>query len=238
MPLTPRQLRIYLLSAAALLLIIVIGFYAYARWRLHSLGRITAQKLSTEVSRSTEGFTLSKSEAGHTLFTIHAARAIEYKQGGRAQLHDVGIIVYGKSGDRFDQISGGDFQYDPQSGEVVAAGDVEIDLEANGQGSLRPDQAPPREQKNLIHIRTSGLTFSQKTGIASTPNNVEFRLPQASGSARGATWDSNAGILTLPAAVNMRSTGPYPSQVTAARAVLTRSPHQAVLDDVRFTVTP
>ena len=51
MPLTPRQLRIYLLSTAALLLIIVIGFYAYARWRLHSLGRITAQKLSTEVSR-------------------------------------------------------------------------------------------------------------------------------------------------------------------------------------------
>ena len=235
MPLTPRQLRIYLLSAAAMLLIIVIGFYAYARWRLHSLGRITAQKLSTEVSRSTEGFTLSKSEAGHTLFTIHAARAIEYKQGGRAQLHDVGIIVYGKSGDRFDQISGGDFQYDPQSGEVVAAGDVEIDLEANGQGSLRPDQAPPREQKNLIHIRTRGLTFSQKTGIASTPNNVEFRLPQASGSARGAIWDSNAGILTLPAAVNMRSTGPYPSQVTAARAVLTRSPHQAVLDDAHET---
>src|SRR5438067_7194946 len=232
MPLTPRQLRMYLLSAAAMLLIIVIGFYAYARWRLHSLGRITAQKLSTEVSRSTEGFTLSKSEAGHTLFTIHAAKAIEYKQGGRAALHDVGIVVYGKAGDRFDQISGSDFEYDPQSGEVVAAGDVEIDLEANGQGSLRPDQAPPREQKNLIHIRTSGLTFNQKTGIASTANNVEFRLPQASGSARGATWDSNAGILTLPAAVNIRSAGPHPSEVTAVRAVLTRTPHQAVLDDV------
>src|SRR5207248_7850183 len=37
------------------------------------------------------------------------------------------------------------------------------------------------------------------------------------------------------AAVNMRSTGPYPSQVTAARAVLTRTPHQAVLYDVHET---
>src|SRR5437764_12779487 len=155
MPLTSRQLRVFLLSAAALLLVIVVSFYLYARWRLHSLGRVTAQKLSTEVSRSTEGFTLSKSEAGHTLFTIHAARAIEYKQGGRAQLHDVGIVVYGKAGDRFDQISGSDFQYDPQSGEVVAAGDVEIDLEANAQGSLRPDQAPPPEHKNLTHIRSN-----------------------------------------------------------------------------------
>ena len=235
MPLTPRQLRVYLLSAAAMLLVIVLGFYSYARWRLHSLGRITAQKLGTEVSRSTEGFTLSKSEAGHTLFTIHAARAVEYKQGGRAQLHDVGIVVYGKAGDRFDQISGSDFEYDPQSGQVVASGDVEIDLEANAQGSLRPDLAPPREQKNLIHIRTSGLTFNQKSGIASTPNNVEFRLPQAAGSARGATWDSNSGILTLPAKVLIRTTGPHPSQITAFRAVLTRTPHQAVLDEVHET---
>src|SRR5438105_8108049 len=235
MPLTPRRLRVWLLSAAALLLVIVVGFYTYARWRLHSSGHITAQKLSTEVSRSTEGFTLSKSEAGHTLFTIHAARAVEYKDGGRAQLHDVGIVVYGKAGDRFDQISGSDFEYDPQAGEVVAAGDVAIDLEANAQVSPRPDQAPPREQKNLIHIRTSGLTFNQKSGIASTSNNVEFRLPQASGSARGATWDSNGGILTLPAAVSIRSTGPHPSQVTAARAVLSRTPHQAVLDDVHET---
>src|SRR5438105_1085673 len=218
MPLSPRQLRTGLLSSAALLLVVVIIFYAYGRWRLHSLARIEAQKLGTEISRSTEGFSLSKSEGGHTLFTIHAARAVEYKSGGRAQLHDVGIVVYGKNGDRFDQVSGSDFEYDPQTGEVVAAGTVEIDLEANPQGSLHPDQAPPREQKNLIHIRTSGLTFNQKSGIASTSSPLEFRLPQASGSARGATWDSNSGILTLHDSVSLRSTGPHPSEITAARA--------------------
>ena len=165
--------------AAGGLVLVVFGFYCYARYRAHSLIRKLPQ-LQAEVKQSSEGFTFSKSENGRTLFTIHAAKSVEYKQGGRAELHDVNIIVYGKGADRFDQIYGSVFQYDPVSGDVVAQGDVQIDLENNTQGRLSPDQAPPQILKNLVHIKTRGLSFNQKTGYAVTHEAIEFRMPQAS----------------------------------------------------------
>lgn len=235
MPFDPRQIRRWLLSAAALLVLLVLAFYLYGRWRLRTVVRTTPQRLGVNVERSSQGFSLSKSENGRTLFTIHAAKAIEYKEGGHAQLQDVNIVIYGKTGDRFDQISGSDFEYDPASGDVIAHGDVEIDLEANTQGPLRPDQAPPKEQKNLIHISTKGLAFNQKTGIATTRERVDFRIPQAQGSAVGAVMDAHANTLQLRSAVEVSGSGPSPSHLTARSALLTKAPRQAVLDAAHIT---
>ena len=119
------------------------------------------------------------------------------KEGGKAELRDVSIVVYGRQSNRYDQIYGDDFEYDPQSGEVTAKGDVHIDLEANANGPLNPDQAPPPELKNPIHVKTSGLIFNAKTGLASTRQRIEFRVPQASGEAVGAGYDSKGATLTL-----------------------------------------
>ena len=220
--------------AAGGLVLVVFGFYCYARYRAHSLMRKLPQ-LQAEVKQSSEGFTFSKSENGRTLFTIHAAKSVEYKQGGRAELHDVNIIVYGKGADRFDQIYGSVFQYDPVSGDVVAQGDVQIDLENNTQGRLSPDQAPPQILKNLVHIKTRGLSFNQKTGYAVTHEAIEFRMPQASGTAVGATLDSKSNTITLESQVNINTAGVSPANITAQHAVLTKQPRQAVLQNVHVT---
>ena len=215
--------------AAVGLLLVVSGFYLYARYRFRSLAHKLPQKLGVEIQRSSEGFTFSKSENGRTLFTIHAAKTIEYKEGGRAKLYDVNIIVYGKESNRFDQIYGSDFEYDPATGDVVAQGDVQIDLENNTQGPSGPDQAPPQILKNLVHIKTHGLNFNQKSGYAVTQGAVEFRLPQASGTAVGATLDSKSSTLTLQSQVNVTTEGPNPANIVAQHAVLTKVPRQAVL---------
>src|SRR5579864_3683067 len=231
----PRQTRRWLLWAASLLVFIVLLFYGYGRWRWRSLMHSAPAHLAVNVERSSQGFSLSKSENGRTLFTIHAAKAIEYKAGGHAQLQDVNIVIYGKTGDRFDQISGANFDYDPASGDVVAHGEVQIDLEANTEGPLRPDQAPPKEQKNLIHVRTSGLFFNQKSGIATTKERVDFRIPQAEGSAVGAVMDIHANTLRLQSAVEVNGSGPDPTKVVAQSAVLSKDPRQAVLDAAHIT---
>ena len=44
-----------------------------------------------------------------------------------------------------------------------------------------PDQTPPKELKNPIHLETSGLVFNQKTGDARTKKRVDFRISQATG---------------------------------------------------------
>ena len=50
-----------------------------------------------------------------------------------------------------------------------------------------------------IHVKTSGVTFDRNTGVVTTEQRGEFRMTQGSGSAMGATYDSQSGHLTLDA---------------------------------------
>jgi lipopolysaccharide export system protein LptA len=228
MPLNPRLLRRLFATGAVVVVLIVCAFYLRGILRFkHELGKIP--KIPSELTQSTKGFTFSKSEGGRTLFTIHAAQAERYKDNERAELHDVNIVVYGRESNRFDQIYGADFLYDPQSGEVMAKGDVDIDLESDATGASRPDQAPPQETKNPIHLKTSGLVFNHKTGFAETKDRIEFRLPEASGSAVGATYDSRSNLLTLHSDVRIVTTEKQKATITAQNAVITKDPLKAVL---------
>src|SRR5262249_37158073 len=148
------------------------------------------------IQQSAQGFSVSKSERGRTLFTVRA-RAAEQHLNGQASLHDVNIIIYGDRGDRYDEIYGSEFAYDPNTGNVAAEGIVHIDLQGTTDAAVRPDQAPPQETNNPIHLKTSSLIFNQKTGIAGTDKQVEFRVPHASGSAVGARYDSKSKHIQL-----------------------------------------
>lgn len=232
MSLNPHRLRLWLATAAILLAALVAGFYFYGRMRVRRALKEVPKNLGLNIQQSTQGFTLSKSEAGHTLFTIHASRAVQYKEGGKAELRDVSIVVYGRQSNRYDQIYGDDFEYDPRSGEVTAKGDVHIDLEGNANGPLNLDQAPPPELKNPIHVKTSGLSFNAKTGLASTRQRIEFRVPQANGEAVGAGYDSKGATLTLESNIVVHSTGESATTITARHGVITKGPSRAVLDGV------
>jgi lipopolysaccharide export system protein LptA len=234
MALNVSRLRIWFATAAIALAVVVAGFYFYARLRVRRAVQEIPQRIGVNVQQSTEGFTLSKSEQGRTLFTVHASRAVQYKQGGRAELRDVSIIVYGRQANRYDQIYGSDFEYDPQTGDITARGEVLIDLEGNAEGPLTPDQTTPRVLKNPIHLKTSGLVFNHKTGVATTAERIEFRVPQASGSALGATYDSKGATLTLHSDIVVHATGPNAADITAQQGVITKGPNRAVLTGVRL----
>ena len=226
------RLRRWIAFAAVLAIATVGGFYAYARWRvtiaLHTLPA-KLEKLGVEVKETAEDFTISKSEGGRTLFSIHGSKLFEYK-GGRAQLHNVTVTVYGKDASRYDQISGADFEYDKDSGNISARGPVTIDLVANPKGLLHADQAPPEDLKDPLHIRTSGLVFNQKTGNAYTHDKVEFSIAAASGGANGATYDSKSGVLVLERDIRITTTGPSAADLTARHGRITKEPLRVYLD--------
>lgn len=228
------RLRVWFAAAAIGLLALVAGFYFYGRWRMRRAINEAPKQLGINIQQSTEGFTFSKSEGGRTIFTVHATRAVQYKQSGRAELRDVNIIVYGRQSNRFDQIYGSDFEYDPRSGNISANGEVHIDLEGNAKGPRSPDQAPPEELKNPIHLKTSGLVFNQKTGLARTREKIEFRVPQASGSALGASYDSRAATLTLEANIQVHVNQPNEADITARHGEITKGPNRALLQEVRM----
>src|SRR5437764_14768881 len=87
--------------------------------------------------------------------------------------------------------------------------------------------------KNPIHLVTRGLVFNQKTGDARTDEKVEFRIPQASGSAVGVSYAGKTNILSLHSQVNVLFNGATPATVTATNGVLTKEPRQVVLNTVR-----
>jgi lipopolysaccharide export system protein LptA len=233
MPISIARLRRWFAAAAILISIIVLGAYFHARHRVQNALTQVPGKIGINIQQSAQGFTISKSEQGRTIFKLQAGKAIQFKLGGQVELHNVMITVYGSDGSRFDQVYGEEFAYDQPSGNVTSKGAVSIDLQANPTGMLGPDQAPPKELKNPLHLKTTNLVFNQKTGDASTAALVEFRVPQANGSAVGAKYDAKDGVLRLESQVKININGPTLSTIVAAQAVLQKTPREIVLRQAR-----
>ncbi|MBI1739470.1 MAG: hypothetical protein HY233_09475 [Acidobacteriales bacterium] len=238
MPLPIPRLRRWFAAGAILMVAMVAGMYLYARWRVRNALHDVPKKIGVEIAQTAEGFSFSKSDEGRTLFTVSASKAIQFKQGGRAELHDVKIIVYGRDASRFDRITGADFEYEPASGDVTAKGPVAIDLEGNPEGLLHPDQAAPAEMKNPIHIEASGLVFNRNSGNASVHGRVVFQTPQASGSAVGIQYVAKTGTLSLLADISVDIASPQQAHLTAAHAEITKQPRQVVLTRPRMSREP
>ncbi len=237
MALDPRLLRKLFAWGAVLAVLVAAGFYLQSIIRSRTRLTKLPAKIAENIARSGTGFTYSQSEGGRTLFTIHAANFRQYKEagraeGGKAELHDVSIIVYGREDNRSDQIYGSDFVYDPDSGDVSADGEVHIDLAADATVSASSTPAP-ETGNNLIHVKTSGLTFNRKSGIAQTKEKIEFRIPDASGSAVGAHYDSHDGVLTLKSAVKIVTTEKQKATITGQSANIRKDPRQIVLQGAR-----
>jgi len=230
MPALLTRLRRWFAGAIIAAVLLVAGAYFYARHRVQNALKQVPEKIGLEIKQSATGFTVSKSQQGRTLFTVQASKAVQFKQGGRTALHDVQITLYGSDSSRFDQIRGADFEYDQQSGNVIAKGEVQIDLQANPGGVVNPDQSPPTELRNPIRLKTSGLIFNQNSGDAHTKERVDFELPQGSGSAVGVNYAAKTNLLTLQSQVNLRFSGAAPADITAVRATITKDPHLVVLD--------
>jgi lipopolysaccharide export system protein LptA len=229
------RLRRWLALGAILIIATVAGMYFYARWRAHKVVHDIPAKIGLEIQQTAEGFSISKSEEGRTLFTVSASKAVQFKGGGRAELHSVKIVIYGKDAGRFDRITGDDFEYDPASGNVSAKGTVLIDLEANPEGMRHSDQTAPAQTKDPIHLETNGLVFNKNTGNASATGKIVFQTPQASGSAVGVEYVAKTGTMTLLSSVALDVSRPQALRLNADRGVISKQPRQVVLTAVRLT---
>jgi lipopolysaccharide export system protein LptA len=162
------HLRRLLVVTAVLLIVVVTGMYFYARHRARNVLKEVPGKIGYDIRQTASGFQFSKSDGGRTLFTIQASGLKRFVLGDRAELHNVNIILYGRDSSRYDQIYGDDFAYNPQTGDVTAKGDVQIDLVANPAGLASPDQSAPKALTNPIHLKTRDLVFNRDTGNAWT----------------------------------------------------------------------
>jgi len=230
MPLPIYRLRRWLVAIAVIFTVVVAGMYLRVRLLQQSVLKGIPGKIGINIKQTATGFQFSKSDGGRTIFTIEASDLKEFKLDGRAELHNVSIVLYGRDSSRFDRIYGDDFSYDPKSGNVTAKGDVGIDLEANPSGRTNPDQSVPKELRSPVHLKTRDLVFNRETGNATTPARVEFRTPQAAGSAVGVQYAGKTNTLTLASQVHLEMSGEKPSIIEAAHGLITGDPRVILLD--------
>ena len=186
-------------ATIALLLTVGVGcVYARRAWEAHKASEHGPSSVPAAVEQQSAGFLFSKVAGDRTEFTVHASRATEFKEGGRSVLEDVWITVYGKSGERFDNLHTRQCDYLSASQAITCAGEVRIDLESAADARLHPG-APghPNPAASVIHIATSQVSFSHDSGVARTDQPVKFEFPEGEGRAIGLLYDSDEGQLSL-----------------------------------------
>ena len=145
------------------------------------------------------------------MFTVKALRAREQRDTGKSLLEDVEIITFGTQGDRRDRIFSKLCEYDAKTGRVYSEGEVEIELAslpgellaATGRSGESPARSVAGKPGARIHVWTSGLTFNEKTRVASTERLVRFRFLRGTGQAKGAVYDSYQRTLRLTSDVQI-----------------------------------
>ena len=239
-----EKLRKWLVAGACLLVAVIVAFLGYAHYRAHRFLAALPEKLGADIRQETNAFTYSQSEGGRTIYTIHASKAIQHKDG-RYTLHDAGIVLYGRRGDRADRIYGTEFDYDQKDGVVRAMGEVHLDLQAPAASTAdaKMDYAAGKDiesnegakNPHLIHVTTSGLVYLQKLGVAATDQPIEFEAGGMKGQAIGADYTADSGVLILHSAVNVEGLEHgQPAELTASRAELDRENEMVTLVNARY----
>ena len=205
------------------LLVVALGvFLVRGKWRNPLNLKELPKRLGVDIQSDATGFTMEHALGAHGRYKIHASKAVQFKQG-KAELHDVKIELYSADGQSVDRIEGAEFEYDQKEGTATAAGPVEITLV---KPSVAPAIAPkvaagkPADEaakgtplasmeemaaRGEVHVKTSGLSFDEKSAVATTAEHVDFSMAQGSGSSMGATYDSKAGLLVLKSAVELNA---------------------------------
>ena len=241
-----ERLRVWLLVGAGLLVMVIAGFLGYAHYRAHRFLTNLPKKLGVDIRRETNGYTYSQSVQGRTVYTIHAAKAVE-RSDGKVTLHDVGIVLYGRNQDRDDRIYGKQFEYDQAAEVIRAVGEVHIDLQAPEAADagkkmdyasgkdLQGNGSQEKKDERLVHVTTSGLVFLRKLGVAATDNDIEFESGGLTGHAIGADYNSDTGVLVLHSAVRVNGLQhDRPVAMTASRAELDRPDQKVLLTQARY----
>ncbi len=205
--------------AAGAIALVVFGFYAERALRSYFASRHGPTLVPEAVQQQSAGVSYSFSNQDGTTFTIRASHATEFKQGDQALLQDVWVTIYGKKGDRNDNIHTRQCSYQPSAGSVQCTGEVEIDM----QGA----SAAPGEAAQPLHVTTSNVTFNKETGAASTPAQVDLTFAGGQGHGVGLVYSSQKATVTLQKDVYFemaasQRTGGLPVSASASSMVLHR----------------
>jgi lipopolysaccharide export system protein LptA len=229
-----QRLRWALVAGALLLVGVLAVFIGYGRYvALRRYQQIIARS-GVSITHDSNGVTYSQSIKGKKIFTLRA-KTESSLGGGKYALHDAELLLYNRNGNAADHVYGSEMEYDQNEEVARAKGEVFMDIQppqglANGGRSQSTIAEPRPASGPIIHVRTSGLVYVRKLGVAATQQQVEFKYGDMTCTAQGAEFDTNGNTLKLLANVHMDGLAHgKPLHVLAARADMNRDDNVANL---------
>ena len=213
--------------AAAAIALVVAGVFAKHAIQEARARRFQPKPIAAAVEQQSNEFSFSKIDQNVTIFTVRAAKATEYKAQNQMVLQDVWITIFGRAGDRNDNIHTRECSYQPKEGSIHCQGAVQIDLASKNLPAQTSDS-------KSIQITTSNLSFNKASGEASTPEPVEFRFTQGHGHALGVTYSTETSTVVLQKNVEMElnpseKSGGLPISATGGSLVIHRNERRVEL---------
>jgi lipopolysaccharide export system protein LptA len=239
---TIERIRTLVLVAAVLLLATLGVFLVRAKWKNMLNRHDLPEKLAKGIMQEANGYTYVHAFGAHSQYRIHASREVELRNDF-VELHDVQIDLYGADGNQIDRISGDTFEYNQKTGQATAQGPVEMLLTRPSASTAAAMETASKTKGHVIaevgaatgsgeqvDVKTSGVTFDRNSGLVTTGQRVDFSTAQASGSAMGASYNSQSGYLTLDRAVEMTThRGANDVRIDAGHAELDRGAQTCTL---------
>lgn len=184
-------------AIALLLAVVVVCVYSMRAWQNHLAKGIAPASVPASVQQQSSGFSFSKQTGNRTEFTVRASHATQFAKTGRDVLQDVWITVYGRMGDRFDNIHTRSCELIESTGNISCGDEVDIDLQSAADAAAHPASVPrPNPQAQIVHVQTSQITFDRTSGVATSDQRVSFVFADGAGRAMGFRYQAD-GTLQL-----------------------------------------
>jgi lipopolysaccharide export system protein LptA len=221
--------------AATAITLVVASFYGQRAIHRYVLTRHGPAPVPVTVQQQSADFSYSDVEDGRTIFTVRASHATQFKDQDLAELQDVWVTLYGRQGDRNDNIHTQECSYQPKAGAVRCAGDVDIDIQAaNPSSASKSDGTAAALFAQALHVKTSNLTFNRETGEASTPAPVNLTFEGGQGHGDGLHYSAHDSVVRVDHGVALQMaasarTGGLPVSATAGNLEFRRDDHAIAL---------
>ncbi|MGH9776791.1 MAG: LptA/OstA family protein [Candidatus Acidiferrales bacterium] len=194
-----EQIRRLVLVALIAVIAIVVGNYGVRRWRAQQARESVPATVPTDVRQQAERFTFSRSEGGQTLFNVEAQRTTE-RAGKTTVLENVFITIYGRSGERADEIRTPRCEYDVEgTGQITCPEEVVVHLRGGEKGVA--------DYQRAVILTTAAVHFDPAASVAWTDQPVRFEFPNGRGQAVGLRYQAEEPAVRFEREVRIEVAG-------------------------------
>ncbi|MBI3666574.1 MAG: LPS export ABC transporter periplasmic protein LptC, partial [Acidobacteria bacterium] len=191
-----KKTRVALLVLLVIAIAVVAGGYRATQKRNRRLAPAKPAPIPAELDSIANNWSWSQTSKNRAVVEARAQDFRQIKDSSRFELGQVELKIFSKTGETYDLVRSRQAEFDQSAERLYSEGDVTIVLGL-------PAAAPRAPGRRYVEIRTSGLTYENKAGVARTERPVYFQFENGEGRSTGAVYDSARRYLWMKSDVDV-----------------------------------